>query len=182
MYAALDVLYAAMTKCYTDDADNLYNGIQEVLLPEINRIIALNKNKLKLAAVPKTTIKAMPVDVRIVMDWNMNNTDIDLWVTDPNNEKCYYSHNRTEIGDRISHDMTQGFGPEQFLLKRAVKGTYKIEINYYGDRQVTIAGPTTVMAELFTHYGTPLEKKEIIVLQMKKEANGTVYIADLDFK
>jgi hypothetical protein len=38
------------------------------------------------------------------------------------------------------------------------------------------------MAEMYTHYGTPDEKKEIIVLQMKKGANGTVYIGDLDFK
>jgi len=179
---ALDVLYDAMTKSYTADADGLYHGIQEIFLPEINRIIALNKGKLNLSAIPKTIIGAMPVDIRIVMDWNMNNTDIDLWVTDPNGEKCYYSHNRTAIGGRISHDMTQGFGPEQFLLKKAIKGTYKIEINYYGDRQATIAGPTTIMAEMFTHYGAPDEKKEIIALQMKKEANGAVYVGDLDFK
>ncbi len=179
---ALDVLYKAMTKSYTPDADNLYNGIQEIFLPEINRIIALNKGKLDLSSIPKTVIKSLPVDMRIVMDWNMNNTDIDLWVTDPNGEKCYYSHNRTAIGGRISHDMTQGFGPEQFLLKTAIKGTYKIEINYYGDRQATIAGPTTIMAEMFTHYGTPEEKKELIVLQMKKDSNGAVYVGDLDFK
>jgi TonB-dependent SusC/RagA subfamily outer membrane receptor len=179
---ALDVLYTAMTKSYTPDADDLYNGIQEVFLPEINRIIALHKGKLNLSAIQKTIIKPMPVDIRIVMDWNMNNTDIDLWVTDPNNEKCYYSHNRTAIGGRISHDMTRGFGPEQFLLKNAIKGTYKIEINYYGDTQATITGPTTIMAELFTHYGTPEEKKELIVVQMKKESNGTVYVGDLDFK
>jgi TonB-dependent SusC/RagA subfamily outer membrane receptor len=179
---ALDVLYSAMTKSYTPDADGLYNGIQEVFLPEINRIIALNKGKLKLSGIDKKLIKAMPVDVRIVMDWNMNNTDIDLWVTDPNNEKCFYSNNRTQIGGRISHDMTQGLGPEQFLLKKAIPGTYKIEINYYGDRQATIAGPTTIMAEMFTHYGTPQEKKEIIVLQMKKGASGAVYIGDLDFR
>ncbi|AYL93872.1 VIT domain-containing protein [Mucilaginibacter celer] len=179
---ALDVLYTAMTKSYNPDADGLYKGIEEVFLPEINRIIALNKGKLNLTGIDKKLIKAMPVDVRIVMDWNMNNTDIDLWVTDPNNEKCFYSHNRTEIGGRISRDMTQGLGPEQFLLKKAIPGTYKIEINYYGDRQATIAGPTTIMAEMFTHYGTPQEKKEIIVLQMKKDANGAVYIGDLDFK
>jgi TonB-dependent SusC/RagA subfamily outer membrane receptor len=179
---AVNVLYTAMTKSYTDDAEDLYDGIQEIFLPEINRIIAMNKGKLDLSSISKKTVKPLPSDIRIVMNWNMNNTDIDLWVTDPNNEKCYYSHNRTAIGGRISHDMTQGFGPEQFLLKKAIKGTYKIEINYYGDRQVTIAGPTTVMAELYTHYGTPQEKKEVIVLQMKKESNGTVYIGDLDFK
>jgi len=178
---ALNVLYTAMTTSYTPDADDLYNGIQEVFLPEINRIITMNKGKLDLTGIPEKLRGAFPADIRIVMDWNMNNTDIDLWVTDPNNEKCYYSHNRTEIGGRISRDMTQGFGPEQFMLKKAIKGTYKIEINYYGDRQATIAGPTTVMAELFTHYGTLQEKKELIVLQMKKDSKGAVYIGDLDF-
>nr|WP_294943415.1 VIT domain-containing protein [uncultured Mucilaginibacter sp.] len=179
---ALDVLYTAMTKSYSSDAESLYRGIQEVFLPEINRIIALNKGKLNLSAIPKSIIKPLPADIRIVMDWNMNNTDIDLWVTDPNGEKCYYSNKHTQIGGRMSNDMTRGFGPEQFLLKSAIKGTYKIEINYYGNSQVTIAGPTTIMAELFTHYGTPQEKKELIVLQMQKDAKGGVYIGDLDFK
>jgi uncharacterized protein YfaP (DUF2135 family) len=77
--------------------------------------------------------------------------------------------------------MTQGFGPEQFLLKDAIKGTYKVQIDYYGDRQVTVAGPTTVMAEMYTHYGTPAEKRELIVLQLKKESEKTVYVGDLDF-
>lgn len=179
---ALDVLYEAMTKSYTPDADGLYRGIQEVFLPEINHIIAANKSKLNLSKISKSIIADMPVDIRIVMNWNMNNTDIDLWVTDPNGEKCYYSHNSTEIGGRISHDMTQGFGPEQFLLKKAIKGTYKIEINYFGARQVSIAGPTTVMAELYTHFGTPQEKREIIVFQLKKDGEKTVYVGDLDFK
>nr|WP_067057480.1 VIT domain-containing protein [Mucilaginibacter sp. L294] len=179
---ALDVLYAAMTKSYTTDADNIYRGIQEIFLPEINRIITLHKPQLSLSAIPKQFIKPLPVDIRIVMNWNMNNTDIDLWVTDPDGEKCFYNHNRTEAGGRISRDMTRGFGPEQFMLKKAIKGSYKIEIDYYGDTQATIAGPTTIMAEMYTNYGTPQEKKEVIVLQMKKDAKGGVYIGDLDFK
>jgi TonB-dependent SusC/RagA subfamily outer membrane receptor len=179
---ALDVLYSAMIKSYTNESDGLYAGIQEIFLPEINRIIALNKGKLNLKNIDKDLIKPLPTDIRIVMDWNMNNTDIDLWVTDPTNEKCYYGHRFTAIGGRNSHDMTRGFGPEQFMLKKAIKGTYKIEINYYGTTQVTLAGPTTIMAELFTHYGTAQEKKEIIVLQMKKDASDAVYVGDLDFK
>ncbi len=178
---ALDVLYEAMTRSYSPDADGLYHGIQEIFLPEINRIIAMNKGQLDHSKISKSVVEPMPVDIRIVMNWNMNNTDIDLWVTDPNGEKCYYSHNRTEIGGRMSHDMTQGFGPEQFLLKNAIKGTYKIQIDYFGDRQATIAGPTTIMAEMFTHYGTPQEKKELIILQMKKDSERTVYVGDLDF-
>lgn len=178
---AAEVLYNAMTRSFNPDADNIYRGIQEIFLPEINRILSQHKGKVKIPDMDKSLISAMPVDIRIVMNWNKNNTDIDLWVTDPSGEKCYYSNSRTNAGGRISRDMTNGFGPEQFMLKKAVKGTYKIEINYYGDRQATISGPTTVMAELYTRYGTPQEKKEIVVLQMAKTAQGTVYIGDLDF-
>jgi uncharacterized protein YfaP (DUF2135 family) len=46
----------------------------------------------------------------------------------------------------MSADIQKGYGPEQFLLKKAVKGTYRVHVNYYGDRQVTSAGPSTVMA------------------------------------
>ncbi|WP_342644407.1 VIT domain-containing protein [Mucilaginibacter sp. CSA2-8R] len=178
---AAEVLYNAMTKSYSPDADNIYRGIQEIFLPEINRILAQHKGSVKIPNMDKTLISAMPVDIRVAMNWNKNNTDIDLWVTDPSGEKCYYSNPRTPAGGRISRDMTNGYGPEQFMLKKAVKGSYKIEINYYGDRQATISGPTTVMAELYTRYGTPQEKKEVIVLQMAKTAKGTVYIGDLNF-
>ncbi len=46
---------------------------------------------------------------------------MDLWVTDPNKETCYYSHKETLIGGRISNDFTEGYGPEQFLLKKAIQ-------------------------------------------------------------
>ena len=42
-------------------------------------------------------------------NWNKDNTDIDLWVTDPNGEKCMYNHKSTEIGGRLSDDFTGGF-------------------------------------------------------------------------
>jgi hypothetical protein len=49
-----------------------------------------------------------------------------LWVRGTNDEKCYYSHNRTETGWQVSNDMTQGFGPEQFLLKRLLRELLKV--------------------------------------------------------
>ena len=73
---ALNVLYTAMTKSYTADAETLYAGIQEIFLPEINRIIALNKGNLNLSGILKPLIKPLPADIRIVLNWNMNNTDI----------------------------------------------------------------------------------------------------------
>jgi len=177
---ALDMLYEGMTKGYSAEMNRMYYGIEEIFLTEINRLIALHKNKLDLKNIDKSLIVPMPTDIRVVMNWNKNNSDIDLWVTDPNAEKCFYSHKTTEIGGRMSDDFTEGFGPEQFMLKTGVKGKYKIQINYYSDRQLTIAGPTTIMAEIYLHYGTDKEEKKIVTLQMQKEKEGEIFIGEVE--
>ncbi len=178
--AALDMLYEGMTKSYSEEMNRMYSGIEEIFLTEINRILSLHKTGLNTKNIDKKIIAPMPTDLRVVMNWNKNNTDIDLWVTDPNGEKCFYSHKTTAIGGRISDDFTEGFGPEQFLLKKAIKGKYKIQINYYNDTQVTIAGPTTIMAEIYLHYGTSKEERKIVTLQMEKDKQGEVFVGEVD--
>lgn len=123
----------------------------------------------------------MPVDIRVVINWNKNDTDIDLWVTDPHGEKCYYSNASTAIGGRISDDFTQGFGPEQFMLKKAAKGKYKIEVNYYGENQVSLSGATTIMAEIYTRYSDGQQERKIISLQMPKQHKEGVLIGTFSF-
>jgi len=177
---AIDMLYDGMTKSYSSEMNRMYHGIEEIFLTEINRIFVLHKKELNLKKIDKEIIAPMPTDIRVVMNWNKNNSDIDLWVTDPNGEKCFYSHKSTEIGGRISDDFTEGFGPEQFMLKTGIKGKYRIQINYYADRQVTIAGPTTVMAEIYLHYGTDKEEKKIVTLQMEKGKEGEVFIGEVE--
>lgn len=176
---ALDMLYEGMTKSYSAEMNRMYYGIEEIFLTEINRLISLHKNRLDLKNIDKKLITAMPSDVRVVMNWNKNNTDIDLWVTDPNGEKCYYSHKTTQMGGRMSDDFTEGFGPEQFILKTGSKGKYKIQINYFGDTQVTLSGPTTVMAEIYLYYGTNKEEKRIVTLQMEGK-RGEIFIGEVE--
>ena len=179
---ALDTLYFALTKNYDASIDALYPGIEETLLPEINNLIARQNGKLDINRIPKNLITPLPVDIRVVLNWNQPSTDIDLWVTDPDNERCFYGHRGTAMGGRISHDFTRGLGPEQFLLKKAVKGRYKVEVNYYGDTQVKLAGETTLLVEIYTNYGTPRQKRNLITLQMERNTKGAVYVGDFDFK
>ncbi len=164
-----------------DNAGRDY-GIEEVILAEINNMINLHGAKLNTSRIDKKVILNFPVDVRVVMNWNKKDTDIDLWVTDPNGEKCFYSNKRTKAGGRISNDITQGYGPEQFMIKKAIKGKYKIEVNYYGDRQLSISGPTTVMAEIYTHYGSGSQERKVITLQLSGEQKDGVFIGEFNFR
>jgi Vault protein inter-alpha-trypsin domain/Uncharacterized protein conserved in bacteria (DUF2135) len=177
---ALDTLYLALTKNYSTTTDALYPGFEETILPELNEMVARHPD-LDISRIPRKLLTNLPVDMRVVLNWNQSNTDIDLWVTDPNNERCFYGHRFTAMGGRISHDFTNGLGPEQFLLKKAVKGRYKVEVNYYGDRQVKLAGETTLMVEVYTNYGGKQQKRSLVVLQLKPGSSGAVYVGDFDF-
>ncbi len=181
---ALNQLYGVLTESYSTNIESRSSGIEEVVVTELNRMLDRNK-KLNSSEIDKRLIQSIPVDIRVVINWNMNNTDIDLHVTDPNKEMCFYSHRSTQIGGRISNDITQGYGPEQFMLKKAIPGKYEVFINYFGDSQVKAEGPSTIMLEIFTKYAGKEEKREVVCVQLSKERkatdNGLLKVAEFEF-
>ncbi len=182
---ALDNLYKILNLSYAPEMAGRDSGFEETLLMEINQLISRNREKINISQVNPKLIADLPVNIRVVINWNKDDTDIDLWVTDPNGEKCYYQHKQTGIGGRLSNDFTGGFGPEQFLLKSAIKGKYKIETNFYAERQASVTGPTAIMAEIFLNYATGKQERQIVVFQNEKkskEGNGDgVLIAEFEF-
>ena len=169
---ALDNLYKVLTNDYSVEIANRDRDITEIIVPEINNLVALHRKDLNLSAINKDILVDIPVDIRVVMNWNKDMTDIDLWVIDPNGEKCFYSNKTTAIGGRISDDVTQGFGPEQFLLKKAIKGKYKIQTNFFGENQMSISGATTISAEIYLFYSSGKQVKKMITFQNDNPDRG----------
>lgn len=168
---SLDNLYKVLTQSYTRELADRDDGIEEIIIMEINQLISNYGAKLDLKNINPKLIADLPVNIRVVINWNKDDTDIDLWVTDPNKERCMYSHKETEIGGRLSDDFTSGFGPEQFLLKKAIKGKYQIQTNFFGENQVGIAGPTAIMAEVYINYATGKQERKTVVFQNKKKSD-----------
>jgi molybdate-binding protein/DNA-binding XRE family transcriptional regulator len=72
-----------------------------------------------------------PADLRVTISWNTDATDIDLWVIEPDGEKCFYQHKNTKSGGELSADQTQGYGPERYQIAKASVGTYKVLVHYF---------------------------------------------------
>lgn len=178
---ALDNLYKVLTQSYNSQTGDRDEGIEEIIISEINNLIVKHGDKLSTRGIDKRLIQPLPVDIRVVLNWNKNDTDIDLWLTDPTGEKGYYGNAKTKIGGRISNDFTSGYGPEQFMIKKAVKGKYKIEVNYFGDRQINISGPTTVTAEIYTRYATGRQQRKVIVLPMAADNKNGNLVGEFSF-
>ncbi len=151
------------------DSAGIFHGIEAIAFVELSRLVKIHSKKLKLNKKQKSLLKPLLVDVRVVIDWNHKETDIDLWVIDPSGEKCLYSNSETKIGGRISEDFTDGYGPEEFMLKNAIKGEYKVLVDYYADSVQKISGPTILKVSMYTNYGKANEEKKTITVRLDKE-------------
>ena len=127
---------------------------------------AKQRNRINRPELDKRLIQNLDMDLRIVLAWDADLTDIDLWVTEPTAEKAFYGNRLSAIGGAVSRDFTQGYGPEAYNLRTLIPGSYKIEANYYGSRQQTLVGPATVKAIVFTNYGRPNETRQEITLRL----------------
>ncbi|QQY82915.1 carboxypeptidase-like regulatory domain-containing protein [Tamlana sp. s12] len=163
----LHKLYSGELK-HLDEQDRFY-GIEHIAYIELSRLVNKYKNELQLTKEENEKFHQLPVDIRVVIDWNHNDTDIDLWVVDPNNEKAYYKNPETALGGRMSEDLTDGYGPEEFMLKNAIKGNYKVLVDYYADNVQKISGPTILKVTLFKNYADKNEIKKTIIVRLDKE-------------
>lgn len=178
---AFDLLYKIIDgKLLEKDQEERFYGIEHLAYVEVCNLVSKHKGKLDLDKHQKKIFKEFKVDLRVVVDWNHNNTDLDLWVESPKSEKVSYKNTNSEEGGRISEDLTEGYGPEEFMIKKASKGDYKISVDYFNDQVQKVSGPTTLKISIYTNYGSVNEKKEVRILRLDKEEDdvevGTVSI------
>ncbi|MCI5183717.1 MAG: DUF2135 domain-containing protein, partial [Candidatus Electrothrix sp. AW1] len=144
--------------------------IELTALLELNRLIRLAEKKN--IAIPEQIEQrfrtTLDLDLRISLSWDADLTDVDLHVLEPTGEHAYYEYRNTRQGARVSRDVQDGYGPEEYLLKKAVKGVYTIKAHYYASDQQSLCGPCTVMVSLFTDYARDNEQEQTLVLRLDK--------------
>lgn len=159
--------------------DGRFADIDLMALVELNGVIARAKNKVNVSQLDPRLLRAMPLDLRTVLTWDADNTDMDLHVIDPNGEEVFYSHPLSYQGGMLSRDFVGGYGPEAFSLKKAKPGTYQVRVHFYGQRQQAVIPYTTLMLRLTTGFSTDAQKEQNVVLRLK-EQGGTVMVGTFE--
>lgn len=160
---AAELLYEVARRAW----DGRFPDINVIALTELNALIATAKETLNIASFDSNLIKNLPSDLRVVLTWDTDNTDMDLWVTDPDGEKCSYENRLTRRGGAMSRDCTGGYGPEEFMIKKAQPGTYRVEVNYFGASQQILSGEVTLYITLTTRFGTTGQEEQVITMRLK---------------
>jgi hypothetical protein len=96
--------------------------------------------------------------IRVTLQWNTNNTDVDLYVIDPSGDYSYYHHKETADGGVLDVDDVDGLGPENWTLKTTdtirYGEPYKVRVHYYEDNGV---GSSNYLVNIKLYEGTERE-------------------------
>ena len=132
-----------------------------------------------LSAIDPELRAPLPLGLRAVLTWDLSDTDIDLWVIDPNGEAANYSHRATYQGGRLSRDFTAGYGPEEFVLRTPKPGRYRVELDYYGSRAARLARGVVAQIRLQTGFGSPALQTRLLTLRLA-EKGGRLLVGTFD--
>jgi Ca-activated chloride channel homolog len=174
---AIELLY----KVVTGKWDDRFREVELIALAEMNRIVRRVKpSQIAHLRIDKGLQDLLDVDVRIVMAWDADNTDIDLHVIEPSGEEVSYEHNLSTIGGTVSKDLTDGYGPEEYMVRKAMHGVYTIKAKYYGSRSTKVMGSVTVQVDVYANFGRENEERKSITVQLKG-AKEMITIGQIEF-
>jgi hypothetical protein len=159
--------------------DERFPGIETIALHELNDLRerapaaqreSIEQELVRLGADARL-LTPLPVDLRVVLSWDANDVDIDLWVIDPTGEIAIYSHPRTATGGHLSSDFTQGYGPEVFTICHALPGTYVVKAHYFADHQQRVTGPVTAQVEFLTRFDSTASTRQATSRRLEDDKN-----------
>lgn len=163
--------------------DARFPDVDLIALVELNALVARARRdgqRLDLAAVDPRLVDDMPLDLRVVLSWDADATDVDLHVIDPNGEDVHYAHMRSYQGGAITRDATGGYGPEEFALRVAKPGRYRVEAEFYGHRQQVLTSRTGLMLWLSSGFGRADQRDVRTTIGIGSSAGRRVVIGEFE--
>ena len=92
-------------------------------------------------------------DIVITMMWNVDQADVDLHMIEPSGEDCHYGLRQTKSGGQITRDVTDGFGPEMYWIRKAPVGKFAVKVKYFGNQANRTSMRSKVYLTIYRNYG-----------------------------
>jgi tetratricopeptide (TPR) repeat protein len=124
------------------------------------------------------SVSRLPVvrDISLVLFWEDPRADVDLHIHEPNGEIVNYRRKESGQGGTLYYDITNGLGPEIYVLGTGKPGAYRISVVYYSGSPATLKGHLIAL----TDAGSPQEKRQRFDFTLHKSAGrNNIHITTL---
>lgn len=158
----LERAFALLVEVALEPTDPRYRGIETIALMEANALIPALDAVGGSWQLDKRLVALLDADIRIAIEWTGADEDLDLWVTEPTGERVGYSNPRSALGGKITDDMTSGYGPEEYALKRSIAGAYEVRVNGFSGDRIDPNGSGRVLVRLVRKFGRPGQSMKLI--------------------
>jgi|GEM_PF-2451623 len=156
-------------------------GIEVISIMEANNILRKFKSVGgKTELIHKSFRQLLDVDLRVAVSWNIDAADMDLHVDEPSGQTASYRNRLTNIGGRMSNDMTNGYGPEEYILRKAAPGKYEIKMDYYSSDRANPNGAIVIRANIYRNWGREDEVVKTIDLEFTKDTGEQYLVATVE--
>lgn len=158
----LERAFTMLTEVALEPAIRDFDGIELVALMEANALIPALDAVGGQWSLDRRLVGLLDSDVRIVIEWTADDADLDLWVIEPNGEKVYYGDQTSSAGGLISNDMTDGYGPEEYVIRRAPGGDYRVRVHGYDSDRLNPNGNGHVMVRMIRDFGRRTAQETLV--------------------
>lgn len=166
--------------------DIRFEQIEIVALMDLNRIVDIMNKKgfafenVQNVSVDKRLIQLLDTDIRAVISWDMDLVDVEFCCKEPTGETCNAFKNVTRIGGTVSKNMTNGYGPQEYLIRKAPPGSYEIFVNLFSPKPIaTMGGDVTVSCKITINFGRYQKEEEVISVVRLNQPKQLVKVAEI---
>lgn len=138
---------------------------------DITRILSTSEQARETYKLKQASLKNVTRDMRVVINWNRGDVDLDLKVIDPNLEIATPDNPRTRSGGKLLSNNQTGFGPEIFDLEKLQTGSYYLKVGYPLEEGeiLNVDGPTYVKLTIYRNYGRANQTKEVQLVRISND-------------
>lgn len=130
--------FGGVTGCITNSIDDCWMAIGSVVLELSGAYLTYTDENSEEILLGEGTLTSGFGDVQITLTWNTT-ADLDLWVTDPFDERIWYQNRNSSSGGQLDRDDLDGYGPENIFWPEgeAPEGQYKVEVDHFSGASPT---------------------------------------------
>ena len=101
---------------------------------------------------------------RLVFEWADSEAEFDLQFVNPENRYAKWEHTLNANSERILQEKQVGHNIEEYLIDNSLKGIWKVNIIYRGNKKLT---PTYLKTTVYNNYGSKSQSKELKIFKLQ---------------